>query len=66
MENPQHSDPYLAAVSTVISMVSAFFALISIKDAQAIAGLVASAVAIVSGVFAIRYYYHSTKKLKQK
>ena len=47
--------------ATIISISSA---LLSIANFQPLVTLVASLVAIVSGGFAIRYYYSATKKLK--
>lgn len=61
MDGQHHSD---GLVSTTICMVSTIFAWVSIKDVQTIAAIIASLVAVVSGGFAIRYYYHATKKLK--
>jgi hypothetical protein len=45
----------------VLSITSAA---ISITNFQPIVTLVASLVAIVSGLFAIRYYYKAAKKIK--
>lgn len=61
MDGQHHSD---GLVSTLICVFSTVFAWVSIKDVQTIAAIVASLVAVVSGGFAIRYYYHATKKLK--
>jgi hypothetical protein len=47
--------------STIVSLVSAT---LSITSIQPLFTLLASLVAIVSGVMAIRYYYKMTKKLK--
>ena len=44
--------------------VSVSGAILSIADVQPIVTLVASLVAIVSGVFAIRYYIKATNKIK--
>ena len=54
-----------AAFNTTLSMCSGFIAFISIGDVQAVGGLIATTVAIVSGCFAIRYYYYVTKEKKQ-
>ena len=51
----------LADSATIVSISSA---LLSIANFQPLVTLVASLVAIVSGGFAIRYYYNATKKLK--
>ena len=48
--------------ATIVSISSA---LLSIANFQPLVTLVASLVAIVSGVFAIRYYYRATKNLKK-
>jgi hypothetical protein len=47
--------------STIVSVVSA---ILSLSDIQPLFTLIASLVAIVSGIMAIRYYYKMTKKLK--
>jgi hypothetical protein len=43
--------------------VSVSGAILSIANIQPIVTLVASLVAIISGLFAIRYYYRATKNL---
>jgi hypothetical protein len=48
--------------ATIVSISSA---LLSIANFQPLVTLVASLVAIVSGGFAIRYYYQATKKLEK-
>ena len=48
--------------ATIISISSA---LLSIANFQPLVTLVASLVAIVSGGFAIRYYYRATKNLNK-
>jgi hypothetical protein len=52
----------LADSATIISISSA---LLSIANFQPLVTLIASLVAIVSGGFAIRYYYNATKNLKK-
>lgn len=47
--------------STIVSLVSAA---LSVTSIQPLFTLLASLVAIVSGVMAIRYYWKMTKKLK--
>lgn len=59
--NHSHHD---GAINAGISVLCTIFAWISVKDAQTIAAFISSCIAIVSGVMAIRYYYHATKKLK--
>ena len=49
-----------ADTATIVSISSA---LVSIGNFQPLVTLLASLVAIVSGLFAIRYYYRATKKL---
>lgn len=61
----QQGHPVVAGSCTILSVISSAFALISIKEAQAIAGLIASGVAIVSGIMAIRYYHFQAKKIKK-
>ena len=51
-----------ADTATIVSISSA---LVSIGNFQPLVTLLASLVAIVSGLFAIRYYYRATKKLKE-
>ena len=51
-----------ADTATIVSISSA---LLSIGNFQPLVTLLASLVAIVSGLFAIRYYYRATKKLKE-
>lgn len=51
-----------ADVSAGISLLSA---VITISTIQPIVSLLAGLVAIVSGIFAIRYYYFKTKHLKK-
>lgn len=50
-----------ADVSAGISLLSA---VITISTIQPIVSLLAGLVAIISGIFAIRYYYFKTKDIK--
>jgi hypothetical protein len=50
-----------ADVATVVSLSGA---MLSIANLQPIVTLLASLVAIISGVFAIRYYIKATNKIK--
>jgi hypothetical protein len=50
-----------ADLSTILSIMGA---VVSVSNIQPIVTLIASLVAIVSGSFAIRYYYMASKKLK--
>ena len=54
-----HSDQ--ADASVIVSIMGA---VISVTNVQPIVTLIASLVAIVSGLFAIRYYYKAIKNLK--
>lgn len=47
-----------------LTIISTFGAVVSISNIQPIVTLLASLVAIVSGLFAIRYYWKATKKFK--
>jgi hypothetical protein len=51
-----------ADTATILSISSA---LLSIGNFQPAVTLLASLVAIISGIFAIRYYYQATKKLEE-
>jgi len=64
MEN-QNNHPVGAAVSSTISMLTALFAVLTIENVQMYLTMSASLIAVVSGTFAIRYYYHATKKIKK-
>jgi len=46
------------------TLVSVSGAILSIADIQPIVTLIASLVAIISGLFAIRYYIKATNKIK--
>jgi hypothetical protein len=61
--NNQH--PVGAAVSSTVSLLSALFAIITMESVQMYLTMSASVIAIASGVFAIRYYYHATNKIKK-
>jgi len=54
-----HSDQ--ADASVIVSIMGA---VISVTNVQPIVTLIASLVAIISGLFAIRYYYKASKNLK--
>jgi CHASE2 domain-containing sensor protein len=56
---PNHNS---ADTATILSISSA---LLSIGNFQPAVTLLASLVAIISGIFAIRYYYQATKKLEE-
>lgn len=52
--------------AAIVSLSHAFIAWIMLKDAQTLAAITASIIAIASGIMAVRYYYYATKKLKDK
>ena len=52
-------------VNLMITIFSSILTWITIKEAQVVLGLFASGVAIISGIFAARYYYFAAKE-KQK
>ena len=56
--------PILAAFSSLLSLTSASFAVITVQSVQPFFTLIGSLIAMVSGFFAIRYYYYATKKIK--
>jgi hypothetical protein len=53
-----------AAISTIVSGSSAYFAWVSFLDAKDIAGFIAAIIACLSGIFAIRYYHYATLEKK--
>ena len=64
MENNNGNHPVLAAFSSIVSLTSASICLITASDVQPYFTLLGSIVAIASGLFAVRYYYYATKKVK--
>ena len=52
-----------ALVNTVVSMTAAT---LTLTQVQPFITLLAGITAIVSGIFAIRYYYNATKKVKDE
>jgi len=50
--------------SDLLTIVSGTSAFISVANVQPIVSLIASLIAIVSGVYAIRYYIKASKKFK--
>jgi hypothetical protein len=65
MDN-QNNHPVSAAISSTISLSTALFAVITVQQVQAYLTMTASAIAILSGAFAIRYYYFATKKITKQ
>jgi hypothetical protein len=51
-----------ADLATILSVSGA---MISIADVQPVVTMIASIVAIISGIFAIRYYLKATKNLQK-
>jgi hypothetical protein len=56
----------IAVMNMAISIVSAIFAWVTLKDLQLVISMFASGIAIVSGIFAIRYYITATGKVKNE
>jgi hypothetical protein len=61
-----HSNHYLAAFNSILSLISSTFCVVTLGDIQPYVTFGGSCLAIVSAFFAIRYYYFATKKLKIK
>lgn len=56
-----------ATLSMILSFVFSILAWLTVKDAQVILGLIASSIAIISGISAIRYYWLAIdEKLRNK
>lgn len=60
MEIQNHQPNPTYALVSIVSTILAW----TIKDIQVVMGLLASAVAIVSGVLAIKYYWTAIEKMK--
>ena len=60
-----NSHPVGAAVSSTISLLTALFAIITMQTVQMYLTMSASIIAVLSGIFAIRYYWYATKKIKK-
>jgi len=61
----QHNgNPFAAMCSMIVSFFMSFYAFI-LADAQSAAALIASIIAAISGLFAIRYYWYAAKEKKQ-
>lgn len=60
-----HTHHNLGLISYSVSLLSGFFAVIGVQSVQPYFTLGASLIAIVSGIFAIRYYWYATKKIKK-
>ncbi|KIO75567.1 hypothetical protein TH53_19705 [Pedobacter lusitanus] len=59
----EHKSP--ANITATISMITAAISII-MDNIQAYVSLTAAAVAVLSGIMAIRHYYYSTKKNKRR
>jgi hypothetical protein len=57
---------YFGAITSLTSLGSASFSLLTIEQVQPIITLVGSLIATGSGIMAIRYYITATNKLKRK
>lgn len=66
MDPQVHNYSAMGAINSLLSIGSASFSLITIKDVQPYVTLIGSIVAITSGFFAIRYYRTATNKIKAK
>lgn len=56
-----------ATLSMILSFVFSILAWLTVKDAQVILGIIASSIAIISGISAIRYYWLAIdEKLRNK
>ena len=64
MENHSHHTGVLGLISYSVTLLSGTFAIMGVNSIQPYFTLGASIVAMVSGIFAIRYYSRATKKLK--
>lgn len=58
-----HHDPTWP-IATIVSMLSAVMAWISLQNSQIILALIATGVSIVCGVLAARYYWFAAKEKK--
>lgn len=61
-----NNNPFAATISLGISIFSSIFAFISLANLQSFMAITGSLVAMISGGFAIRYYWYATKKVKNK
>ncbi|WP_348620201.1 hypothetical protein [Pedobacter lusitanus] len=59
----EHKSP--ANITATISMITAAISII-MDNIQAYVSLTAAAVAVLSGIMAIRHYYYSTKKINEE
>jgi len=54
-----------APIPTLLSLMFGFFALITMKDVQVWVSISAGVIGLVSGCFAIRYYFLAIKEKKR-
>lgn len=53
-----------AGFTSLLSMVSASFAMITVDSVHNVLSMMSSGIAIVSGIMSARYFYKQSKKLK--
>jgi cytosine/uracil/thiamine/allantoin permease len=53
-------------VCAVISIIAIPFAWMGVKETQVALAMIASLIAICSGIMAIRYYWYATKRTRDK
>lgn len=63
MDNNTHTENGI--IGGIISICSTVFAWISVANLQTFMAVMASFVAVITGVFAIVHYYYSIKEKKQ-
>ena len=64
MSNHLNTNDIGAGLTSVLSMASASFAVVTVDGVHSIMSLLSSGVAIVSGFLSARYFYNQSKKLK--
>lgn len=66
MDNLHGHGEVPAVFSTILSISTAGFSLLTIQQVQAGVTLTGSIIACISGLFAIRYYYYATKSKRKR
>jgi len=61
-----HNDIQPPILSVFITFATTILSWVSLINAQYALSFILTAIGIVSGVFAIRYYYHAGNYMKQK
>jgi hypothetical protein len=64
MSNHFSTNDIGAGFTSILSMISASFAVITVDGVHNIMSLVSSGIAIVSGLLSSRYFYKQSKKVK--